>query len=183
MISVTNNIAEVMTSDIQAYLQDKYGVSVDDHRSQLELAFANALEHPNSSGMLAIDSDNGEITFINTFQVITSLVGILGSIVAFAGANDFIAMCAFVAALGAINGYKSQLQAEQGVICKLLFEAKDGQMPRNQLQTAYEDYLTNYPKPGAGLDEFDDALVNLGNLGCITTKNGVVTLNQLIMVF
>ena len=176
---MAKNITEHIKTSIVAIT--RVDLSDDELRSISEVV-ENSQGTADSSELIYGKSDPGNMVFVDVVQLVTGLSGVVAGIAAISLSADFVAVTAFVASLGALRGFRSTLPREQGTILLLLIEDETRQKDKNDLKLLYENYIRQHPHDGASIDEFEDALIELKNLGCIRIKGDQIRLSQRIIL-
>lgn len=141
-----------------------------------------ATHQPKGGNLLVVSDDTSETKFVDIYKLITGLAGIVSGIGALTISANFVAATAVVAALGSVKGISTNLVQDQGIICKLLIDASNKRIELDALDAQYQEYIQQNKPKGASPDEFEDALVELKNLGIIDQRDGLVILKQKIIL-
>jgi hypothetical protein len=75
-----------------------------------------------------------------------------------------------------------RLMREQSIICCLLLDSVERQMSLDNLKEAFTGYIANNPNVLSSSTEFENALIELENLGCIKTRGDNVSINQMVLI-
>jgi hypothetical protein len=150
--------------------------------NNIEYVVSNSIEVLTDSNLLKIKKGSGAVIFIDLFKLMSGISGLLSAIGALSISANILAALSVIGALGNIKGYKVRLMREQSIICCLLLDCVERQMSLDDLEEAFKVYIAHNPNVLSSSNEYENALIELENLGCIKTRGNNVSINQMVLV-
>ncbi|MFW9817880.1 MAG: hypothetical protein ACFFEW_18345 [Candidatus Thorarchaeota archaeon] len=142
----------------------------------------NAIEEVKGIEAVQIDDDSEDVYFIDVTKALSGIGKTLAAVASAAFGGPLLAAIVFVGSISEVRGIRNLLPREQGLVIRLLADTSNKKLDKEQLQKSYEEEVNNRPSTRISLDEFENALVALRNLGCLKTEGDLVVLKQRIVI-